>query len=221
MFNKTLKSVVLQSLLYSAAAAFMLFAMTSFGVAQNRGLFGCMGCKKGCTKHVQCCPECAEEVCSCSCVKVEESRSCFKVDYKTICIPKVKLPWESCCKPRCAEARSVKVLLVHRYKCPKCKCRWEVQQPKPPVLPGQMGIEGEVGIVPGDQHLIDGQPFDAPQEGMPVPSSELPSSDQPLNEVPAAPQPTQRPADTSTQSNQPTSNPYKDYFAPAKFGKKK
>jgi len=78
----------------------------------------------------QTCPECNHEVCRVTLETRDEERDCFRVEYKSICIPKVKLPWASWCKPQCGEVRSVKVLTRHQYTCPQCHCKWEVVAPE-------------------------------------------------------------------------------------------
>ena len=146
------------------------------------------------------CPDCSEcfpeETCSVRVEQIEETKECFEIDVKTICIPKVVPPWKqqnntrscggSCdgacdgnalggcdsggcdgqggccdsgqcptrnfslckkagCDPNaphkccpsseCAEVRSVKILKVKKYKCPSCRCRWEVVKPQLPAVP--------------------------------------------------------------------------------------
>lgn len=132
----------------------------------------CAGGRRGLLRNRNvCCPECDgcfnEAQCTLKIESVEEEKTCFEVDYKTICIPKVCPPWKqnnrrvfcgdngcdgtcggtcdgagcdsrgcrgcdgggcaSCCVPSspCAEARSVKILVTKKYKCPACKCKWE------------------------------------------------------------------------------------------------
>ena len=87
-----------------------------------------------CNNDCQRCPQCNEEYC---CLKTEcgkESKKCYEIDYKTICIPKVNPPWKKGCQPQCAEARSVKVLKTKSYECPKCKYTWEVVKPQLPQI---------------------------------------------------------------------------------------
>lgn len=88
------------------------------------------------------CPECqeefyppAEEFCDLEITPTEVEKTCFEIGYKTICIPKVVPPWKDCCEPKCAEARSVKVLKKKKYKCPACKYTWKVVKPELPVVP--------------------------------------------------------------------------------------
>jgi len=93
----------------------------------------------------QACPECNHEVCRLTLETRDEQRDCFRVEYKSICIPKVKLPWESCCKPRCGEVRSVKVLTRHQYTCPQCHCKWEVVAPEL-CNPPNAGTHDQIGF---------------------------------------------------------------------------
>lgn len=157
------------------------------------------------------CPDCdecfPEEYCQVKVEQVDVEKTCFEVDYKTICIPKVVPPWKTrargcsgcqsgcqsgacdggcdgaptggcdgcatgacdggcdglaaggccgkcrpglagrCCQGKgqhcdpnaphkccpsstCAEARSVKILKKKKYKCPGCRCKWEVLKPE-------------------------------------------------------------------------------------------
>jgi hypothetical protein len=83
------------------------------------------------------CPECSEsfvpppqEYCELEISEGKESKTCFEIDYKTICIPKVVPPWRQCCEPICAEARSVKVLKTKKYECPVCNYKWTVKKPE-------------------------------------------------------------------------------------------
>ncbi|MFV0445071.1 MAG: hypothetical protein ACK5Q5_15965 [Planctomycetaceae bacterium] len=82
----------------------------------------CGGCKPtgcGCQVNWVCCPTCEQE-------KIEKSG--FDVECEHICVPKVRLPWQSCCTPRCA-----RVICVHRLKkqtieCgEKCVIQWEAK----------------------------------------------------------------------------------------------
>lgn len=178
------------------------------GVLGGGGILGCLG--KNRSSNV-CCPDCnncfPEEYCRLKVEMGEREFTCFEVDYKTICVPKVTFPWqkrkcgscgnlggcdgacdgstaacdgggcdstgngcdgvgcngngcgrgcglgsgcricqnkkEGCCPPACidipcnpcAKAKSVKVLKTKKYKCPQCKCKWEVVKPELPATP--------------------------------------------------------------------------------------
>lgn len=97
----------------------------------NQSCSTCQG-QGGCVH----CPECSEsfappqEYCELNISQGKETRTCFEVDYKTICIPKVLPPWRQCSEPVCAEARSVKVLKTRKYECPVCKYEWTVRKPE-------------------------------------------------------------------------------------------
>ena len=69
--------------------------------------------------------------------KTTKEKSCFKVETKQICIPKVRFPWQpkvdcdSCdsagnCATRCGRVKTILVLKKHKYECPDCKYTWEV-----------------------------------------------------------------------------------------------
>lgn len=73
-----------------------------------------------------CCPSCGHKVCR---VRFEEQtvdKHCYKVECEDICVPQYRLPWQMCCKPKCARVKTVKVLKKHDYECKKCGCVWEV-----------------------------------------------------------------------------------------------
>jgi hypothetical protein len=96
------------------------------------------------------CPECGgqgcavpEEYCELEISEGKESKTCFEIDFKTICIPKVVPPWRQCCDPVCAEARSVKILKTKKYECPVCKYKWTVKQCELP----QMAPSGPAAAV--------------------------------------------------------------------------
>lgn len=104
------------------------------------------GCPS-CCNSAQCQPlrpriQCGK--CNGSCfLKVEPStkeKSCFKVEAKQICIPRVRFPWQpkdkckgcdgcdrgGCCTNHCGRVKTVLVLKKHKYECPACKYTWEV-----------------------------------------------------------------------------------------------
>jgi hypothetical protein len=69
------------------------------------------------------CPRC-NVVCVPSHEIEKEKKTAFEVRCKWICVPKIRFPWEPCCKPKCAWVRKVKVLEKIEYECPKCKYKW-------------------------------------------------------------------------------------------------
>ena len=104
---------------------------------------GCQSCSnsKNCTPlrpRIQC------GKCNGTCyLKVEQStkeKSCFKVEAKQICIPRVRFPWQTkdkcnrcdacdsgqCCSTQCGRVKTILVLKKHKYECPACKYSWEI-----------------------------------------------------------------------------------------------
>ncbi|MCA9219890.1 MAG: hypothetical protein KDA71_06150 [Planctomycetales bacterium] len=76
-----------------------------------------------CGCHVQC-PNC-RCYCKLTVEKEKEKNYCWNVECKPICVPKVRFPWESCCKPKCAYVKHVNVLVKEEYECEHCKYKWE------------------------------------------------------------------------------------------------
>lgn len=80
------------------------------------------------------CPHCGDP-CYPTVTKGKETKHCWNVDSKTICIPKVRFPWESCGKgkggkngcppPKCGRTKQVNVLVKHEYECSTCKYSWD------------------------------------------------------------------------------------------------
>ncbi|MGI9472508.1 MAG: hypothetical protein ACR2NZ_13285 [Rubripirellula sp.] len=85
-----------------------------------------------------CCPAC-DHVCHLDTELVDEDISCFEVESKVICIPRVVFPWQrkkchscdSCdgrgctnCVNNGARTRRICVLKTDKYQCPKCKYTW-------------------------------------------------------------------------------------------------
>ncbi len=83
------------------------------------------------------CPSCD---CELEAKMVDVEKSCFEVETKTICIPRVVFPWQhkkacgscdSCdgrgcvtCVNNGAKTRSIRVLKKKKYTCPECKYSW-------------------------------------------------------------------------------------------------
>lgn len=100
------------------------------------------GCKK-CRSRKRCrkCPKCQNDVCSLKAECVKEKKTCFEVEQKLICIPKVSLPWRKCKKPcggncagncrhKCGKTKTVNVLKTKSYECEVCKYSWKVYEPQ-------------------------------------------------------------------------------------------
>lgn len=78
-------------------------------------------------KDCHVCPQCASKVCVPIPEKGKENRYCWKVEYKDICIPKFRWPWQMCCAPECGKVRTVKVLKKVEYECEHCGYQWEIK----------------------------------------------------------------------------------------------
>ena len=91
-------------------------------------LLRCGSCKRtgGCVQ----CPQCDADVCKLDVKESKSEKSCFKVKTETICIPKVRLPWQKCCPPMTSKTKVVKRLSTHKYECPSCDYKWSVQEKK-------------------------------------------------------------------------------------------
>ncbi|MDA1049391.1 MAG: hypothetical protein O3C40_02785 [Planctomycetota bacterium] len=85
------------------------------------------------------CPHCGE-ACYPTVTKGKETKHCWNVETKAICIPKVRFPWESDCgkgngkdacpAPNCGRTKYVNVLMKHEYECSTCKYSWDVDSYK-------------------------------------------------------------------------------------------
>jgi hypothetical protein len=58
----------------------------------------------------------------------KQTKTCYEVDYKEICVPGFRLPWSKSCEPVCGHVVRVKVLKQREYECPKCDVRWNLEQ---------------------------------------------------------------------------------------------
>ena len=91
------------------------------------------------------CPHCGEP-CMATVTKGKETKHCWEVEAKTICIPKVRFPWELCGKgcgkgcggkdcgnstclpPKCGRTKCVRVLVKHEYECTVCKYSFDIDK---------------------------------------------------------------------------------------------
>lgn len=96
----------------------------------------CTSCSDNQCTSCRCasCPKCGE-LCFPTVKDGKKEKHCWKVKAKTICIPKVRFPWEKdccddcCCdkgcpQPKCGRTKCVKVLMKHEYECHECKYSW-------------------------------------------------------------------------------------------------
>lgn len=86
------------------------------------------------------CDKCPSCDCSLETEVVDVEKSCFEVETKTICIPRVVFPWQkkkacgscdscdgrgcSTCFNNGAKTRCIRVLKKKKYICPECKYTW-------------------------------------------------------------------------------------------------
>lgn len=119
----------------TVAGILMLATLAHAGDKQDDKA-GHAGMPSHCCRFVKC-PQCCHD-CVFSAEKAKETKSCYDVECKPICIPKVTFPWQKgccCCdkdgdKDGCcavhngAKKRSVRVLKKYEYECPHCKYQW-------------------------------------------------------------------------------------------------
>jgi hypothetical protein len=89
-------------------------------------------------RHVFC-PHCGDP-CYPTVTKGKETKHSWDVEAKTICIPKVRFPWEkdcgkksgggNCPAPKCGRTKCVNVLMKYEYECSTCKYSWDVDSYK-------------------------------------------------------------------------------------------
>ncbi len=173
----------------------------------------CIGDQTGCCKR---CPSC-NHCCNLDAEEVDEEKTCFEVESKEICIPRVVFPWQkktcrscdSCsglgcnaCVHNGAKVRRICVLKTKKYNCPKCKYTWTPEENGCDV--GCCGTGCDVGSCDTGcdvgANIMITQP--APQTLQPITSSNpisQPTSVQQSNRAPQAWIPT-----PSTPSAQPS-----------------
>jgi hypothetical protein len=116
----------MRAILYSTAFAVLIMAAT---IAQaGDGHDGKSNC--GCNVH---CPRCSAP-CEMAVTKDKVEKSCWKVECKTICIPRITFPWQSCggckgsaCDGKCDNSHCVQKdghggLCGQHGQCPDATC---------------------------------------------------------------------------------------------------
>ncbi len=158
-----------------ALAAVAMLATTSV-LAGKPQLAQCSDCRVGKQVH---CPHCSKP-CSPTVSKDMETKHCWCVETKTICIPKVRFPWErhqDCCEskngcppPKCGRTKCVRVLVKKEYECPVCKYKFDVEKDancaahgKPQFAPGENGTDTPAPPVPTEARRQLHQPRSAVQ----------------------------------------------------------
>jgi hypothetical protein len=139
--RKWIKNMSRMSAMLAFVSVFVATAALDAAPQCNCGRkHSCLKCRGG-SECVEC-PSCQGEFvappmeyCELEVKEGTEERTCFEIDQKTICIPKVIPPWrQGCCEPVCAEARSVKILKTKKYECPICEYKWSVKKPELPQI---------------------------------------------------------------------------------------
>ncbi len=119
-----------RSRIYSLILALAMIATCAIQAEKaNAEINICCPCKS--------CPSCD---CSLEAKMVDVEKSCFEVETKTICIPRVVFPWQrkkscascdSCdgrgcnnCVNNGAKTRCIRVIKKKKYTCPECKYSW-------------------------------------------------------------------------------------------------
>lgn len=115
-----------------------VFLMTSEPASAGHGKFFT---QTGCA----CCPVC-DHVCKLDAEQVDEEKTCFDVESKVICIPRVVFPWQKAKRSACASCdscdgkgctacvhngarvRRICVLKTEKYECPACKYTWTAEK---------------------------------------------------------------------------------------------
>ncbi len=140
MSYKNISRILFAAMLVAAATLAMNTSDAGFG------LHSLLPSQTGCCRR---CPAC-DHVCKLDAELVDEARTCFDVESKVVCIPRVVFPWQkrSCqgpcdacdgtgcnqCNHNGARTRRVCVLKTDKYKCPKCEYTWSAE--KNPCAPG-------------------------------------------------------------------------------------
>ncbi len=111
----------------------------------------------GCSRR---CPAC-DHCCNLDAEQVEEEKTCFDVETKVICIPRVVFPWQkkkscgschtcdgrgcSSCVHNGGRTRKICVLKSEKYKCPKCEYTWSAEK-KPRIAPCDGGCDSACAV---------------------------------------------------------------------------
>ena len=110
------------------------------GCIGRRTSCGCAEAACGCAAGGKCCgPDCCQKQCVvyCDpddyvcCAKTEKekvAKECWIVGCEPVCIPKFRLPWECCSKPKCGRVRCINTLGKESYECEECVTTWEAKR---------------------------------------------------------------------------------------------
>jgi len=100
------------------------------------------------------CPQCGE-ACYPTVTAETETKRCWDVETKAICIPRVRFPWEKagkgkgfsnseCPPPTCGRIKHVNRLMVYEYQCTVCKYTWDPSVSKDIVVRKRAGQDRRV-----------------------------------------------------------------------------
>lgn len=163
------------------ACLLLATAMCLMNTSNAHALGGKILDQTGCT----CCPVC-DHVCNLDAEQIEEEKTCFKVESKAICIPRVVFPWQRSKKAACASCdacdgqgctacvhngarvRKVCVLKTEKYKCPACKYTWTAEKKDTCGCPGACDGGCNGGCDSGCAALPTTPVMDAPLPPAPV-----------------------------------------------------
>ncbi len=72
------------------------------------------------------CHVCGQKVCYPETKVEKETRHCWEVERKEICIPAIRFPWMKCGPLHCGRVRTVNVLVAKDYESEKCVYEWKI-----------------------------------------------------------------------------------------------
>ena len=72
------------------------------------------------------CHSCGQKVCCPEVKPAKETRQCWEVEQKEVCIPAVRFPWMDCGQFRCGRVRKVNVLVEKDYEVDVCDYQWKI-----------------------------------------------------------------------------------------------
>ena len=89
---------------------------------------GCGICKRSCGGSQ--CPSCEGDICKLELDKSKITKTRFKTEQESVCVPPVRLPWQKCCPPGKSKTRLVTRLKTEKYECPHCAYKWSLVEPE-------------------------------------------------------------------------------------------
>lgn len=90
------------------------------------------------------CPHC-KAYCKFELEDAKEKKSCWCIERKAICIPKITFPWQKSCEPKCGRVKWVNRLKEVEYECEHCKCKWTAVEVPCPGCANCTSTSGDVG----------------------------------------------------------------------------